>query len=381
MNDDALHWQRQLLALGQAASAVQQARTPAEVFQRVGHELTQLGYGAMVFKLDDNKENLEIIHSTYASDFLRAAEKLVGVSAIGHRIPVVPGGRYEQILNRKQAVFNQQAGETMAEALPRPARPAVNRVAALLGIEQAIFAPINVRDDVFGLLLVTGKGMSEDDLSAMKIFAHQTSIALENAQLNEELRFRADDLEIKVKQRTAALAASEGKYRALYEESPVAYFSVDADGVILQANHQAAALTGYSVEELVGSQVIHLYADSPEGKDKAQQIFQRFKTGEEIRDQQLEVCRADGSRKWISLSVQPSYGDTGALLASRSTWMDITQRVLAENEMLAHIEEVDRFNRLALGREQRVIELKQRVNELLAELGREPAYGLAYLDE
>ena len=36
--------------------------------------------------------------------------------------------------------------------------------------------------------------------------------------------------------------------------------------------------------------------------------------------------------------------------------------------------ETERFNRLMLGREMRVIEMKREVNALLAELGREPQY-------
>ena len=43
--------------------------------------------------------------------------------------------------------------------------------------------------------------------------------------------------------------------------------------------------------------------------------------------------------------------------------------------------ELERFNRLAMGREQRVIELKQKVNTLLTELGRDPAYPMTYLEE
>ncbi|MBT8045632.1 MAG: hypothetical protein KJN67_00570, partial [Pontiella sp.] len=38
------------------------------------------------------------------------------------------------------------------------------------------------------------------------------------------------------------------------------------------------------------------------------------------------------------------------------------------------VEELSRFNRMATGRERRIIELKRHINSLLAELGREPKY-------
>jgi DNA-binding NtrC family response regulator len=43
-------------------------------------------------------------------------------------------------------------------------------------------------------------------------------------------------------------------------------------------------------------------------------------------------------------------------------------------ELTGKIEEMTRFNRMAMGRERRIIELKRQINSLLEELGREPQY-------
>lgn len=43
-------------------------------------------------------------------------------------------------------------------------------------------------------------------------------------------------------------------------------------------------------------------------------------------------------------------------------------------ELTGKVEEMTRFNRMAIGRERRIIELKRQINTLLAELGREPKY-------
>lgn len=43
-------------------------------------------------------------------------------------------------------------------------------------------------------------------------------------------------------------------------------------------------------------------------------------------------------------------------------------------ELTKHIEEMTRFNHMAVGRERRIIELKRQINTLLEELGREPKY-------
>jgi PAS domain S-box-containing protein len=128
------------------------------------------------------------------------------------------------------------------------------------------------------------------------------------------------------KQTKQALQESEERYRDLYEEAPNAYFSVGADGYIKRANRRARELLGYSGDELVGQPVSNLYADTPNGKARAQEVFQRFLAGEEILDEELEMRRADGSRVWVSLSVRPIYDAEGQVIASRSMVADITER-------------------------------------------------------
>lgn len=123
-----------------------------------------------------------------------------------------------------------------------------------------------------------------------------------------------------------ALQESEKRYRDLYEQAPDAYFSVGADGYIKQANRSATELLGYSREELVGRPVSDLYADTPNGKAAAGGVFRRFLAGEEIRDQELEVKRADGSSVWVSLSVRPIRDKEGRVVASRSMMVDITEQ-------------------------------------------------------
>ncbi len=54
--------------------------------------------------------------------------------------------------------------------------------------------------------------------------------------------------------------------------------------------------------------------------------------------------------------------------------LDITERKEAEKKLLQSVEDVERFNRLAVGRELRMVELKQEVNALLEQLGREAKY-------
>jgi PAS domain S-box-containing protein len=122
------------------------------------------------------------------------------------------------------------------------------------------------------------------------------------------------------------LKQREEQYRDLYEQAPDAYFSVGADGTIKRANRSATELLGYSREELVGMPIANLYAETPNGKATAEGVFKRFLSGEEIRDQELEARRADGSSVWVNLSVRPIRDKEGQVVASRSIMVDITKQ-------------------------------------------------------
>jgi len=187
--------QRLLLALSQAAQAVQRARTPDEVYRTVVDEVSKLGYNAAIFTLIDDRAHLAVPYLTFEPNVLWAAEKLTGLSVQGYRFPLVLGGLFHRIIIGGETTFTESPGELIAEALPRPVRPLAGRVEALLGIEQGIIAPLAVGGETNGLLVVAGTDLTKADVSAVTAFANQTAIALENAQLLEAITKHRRDLE------------------------------------------------------------------------------------------------------------------------------------------------------------------------------------------
>jgi len=180
------------------------------------------------------------------------------------------------------------------------------------------------------IIMLTGQGDHEVDLEAMRTGAADYLVKgqISAPLLERSIRYALD------RQRTLrALRESEERYRDLYEEAPIAYFTVAEDGKIQQANRRAVELLGYSLEELIGRPMLDLYADTPAGKEKAQEVFSRFHAGAEIRSEELELRRADGRSVWISLSMRPIRDEEGRVLVSRSMAEDITERKRAEEKL------------------------------------------------
>jgi PAS domain S-box-containing protein len=127
-----------------------------------------------------------------------------------------------------------------------------------------------------------------------------------------------------------ALKTSEEMFRDLYENAPNAYLSVGIDGKILRCNHRVEELLGYTTKELLGRPVLDLYADTPHGKTKAKEVFERFKIGEIVRNEELQMQKVDSSIVWISLTVNAIKDTQGQVTESRSILVDITERKQAE---------------------------------------------------
>jgi len=119
---------------------------------------------------------------------------------------------------------------------------------------------------------------------------------------------------------------SEARLWDLYDNAPNAYFSVGTDGLIRKCNKSAEELLGYPREMLEGKGVFDLYVDGPEGKEKAAKVFQKFISGEQVANQELQMQKADRSPIWISLSVNTLRDADGKVMESRSAVVDITER-------------------------------------------------------
>jgi len=164
----------------------------------------------------------------------------------------------------------------------------------------------------------------------------------------EELQQKVKALEkqvIEVKESEAALRGSEQNYRDLYENAPIAYFSINSnDGSILRFNSEAVRLLGYKKETLAQMNVFDLYADTVHGVSKAKALFERLQTGESVRDEELQMKRLDGQLIWVNLNIEPVKSNGGDVVESRSMVIDISKHKQAE-EALRESEE--KFRALA----------------------------------
>ncbi len=124
-------------------------------------------------------------------------------------------------------------------------------------------APIRVRGQVIGFLNLDSKTPSFfNSLHAerLQIFADQAAIALENAQLYDQLRRYALTLEQRVAQRTGELNRAKERVEAILNNSSDAIVVTGLDGAINQTNPAFNDMFAFEPGKMAGRSVLWLAA-------------------------------------------------------------------------------------------------------------------------
>ncbi len=192
--------------------------------------------------------------------------------------------------------FNGQVaatGEVMlvpdASADPRLTRPAVIRNK----MHPMLIVPMKSKGVVIGTLCVAmrrPRTFLPDEIDLLSTISGQIASALTNARLYEEARKIADQL-----------YKSARDYRNLFENAHDAIWFHDLDGKILGANKAAEDLTGYPIQEFIGSNVREFMDENM--LDLARQVRHKLLYGEPFEQPyEQQNLRKDGERRTFMLT-------------------------------------------------------------------------------
>jgi PAS domain S-box-containing protein len=177
-----------------------------------------------------------------------------------------------------------------------------------------------------------------------------------------------------LKEAEEKLESSEINYRTIFNSTSEAVFIDDAStGQMIDINDTVLKMYGYdSKEEVLALNIGELSANIGEySNERAQELIR--KTIEE-GPQRFEwlAKRKDGSTFWIEMYLKKTYilGQERILAVGR----EIDEQKKAKEKILNQLAELQRWQNVMLNREDRVIELKKEVNELLQQLGKQKKY-------
>ena len=180
------------------------------------------------------------------------------------------------------------------------------------------------------------------------------------------------------KQAEDVVAESESRFRALVEQSLAGIYIIQ-EGYFRYVNPGFAAIFGYDKpEELIDKVQLSDLASPEDNNRRAENI--RKRVDGDLFDIQYTFggLRRDGSH--VDVEVHGRIFEYQGKPAVIGLILDVTARTAAEAELRQRNDELERFNRATIGRELDMVELKQQINALARELGRNPPYALGFLD-
>jgi PAS domain S-box-containing protein len=166
------------------------------------------------------------------------------------------------------------------------------------------------------------------------------------------------------------LQESHDRYEAIFEATGTATLLVEADTTIIAANRECLSLTGYRSEELLGTKWPRYVA--PESLEIMLKFhnLRRENPGQAPDKYEVKLVDKQGKNRVAILNIGLISG-TGQSVVSM---LDITERQRAEEQIKRQLDELQRWQDVMLGREDRVQELKREVNTLCRRLGEPVRY-------
>ncbi len=132
----------------------------------------------------------------------------------------------------------------------------------------------------------------------------------------------------------------------LYNYAPCGYHSLDNDGVIQRINQTELDWLGYDREDVVGKMALTDFMTNDSVK-RFHQYYPELKRQGFINDVELELIRKDGSHFFVSLNATIIYDLNGQFVMTRSTLFDITERRIAQTELMKKEEILRRAQTIA----------------------------------
>lgn len=196
----------------------------------------------------------------------------------------------------------------------------------------------------------------QEDLEK-RVEERTANLTKSNIQLKQEI--------FKRKKMEEALQRSEEKFRDLFENANDLIQSIDVNGRFIFINKKWLRTLGYTEDEVKDLSITDVLR-----KDQiphCMKIFKEVCSGKSFERIETVFVSKDGREIYVEGDANANLKD-GEFIATRSIFRDITERKKAEEALKEKITELEQYKKLTIGRELKMVELKNRIKELEGKL-------------
>jgi PAS domain S-box-containing protein len=163
----------------------------------------------------------------------------------------------------------------------------------------------------------------------------------------------------------------ESYLRDLWQFLPLPICYLNPYRIILDVNLALENFFSFSFEELIGQNVKIFFSEKKFFED----LFEEISAKKKIINRECEVITKNGEKKFVHLSARTREDKEGNLIGYYFSFSDISELKKLQldldekikertKELQERIEELEKFHRLAVERELKMIELKEEIEKL-----------------
>ncbi len=178
---------------------------------------------------------------------------------------------------------------------------------------------------------------------------------LRNRSYQRHIHTLSENLKLRLEEQTAALAtqnqelieanealaqseeimlAAQARFENIFHAVPVACYTYDREGTIMEWNRAAEDLYGYRGDEVLQRSMFDLFVEEDE-KNRIRDLIQRIFEGEYFNGLEFEEQLADGTIRYVRTNTFPLRDPRGHVIAGISANLDVTEVREANQAMQA----------------------------------------------
>jgi len=190
------------------------------------------------------------------------------------------------------------------------------------------------------------------------------TVLLSKIKLGEKELLQATVRDISSEKKSKMLLKeSEAKYKGLVETVIDWIWEVDAQGKYTYSSPAVRKLLGYSSEEVIGKTPFD-FMTKEDAKKLAPGFAEIMKSKKSFTGLENHNVTKEGKVVLLETSGSPILDNKRNLLGYRGIDRDITEQKIAKEKIEEKIEELEKMNKLMIGRELKMVELKEEMQKL-----------------
>lgn len=156
---------------------------------------------------------------------------------------------------------------------------------------------------------------------------------------------------------------SEEQYRNFIENTHDIIMGFDLEGKFLHTNRSWHKTLGYGENELNSLNILDIVSD--ESLNEFRRFFDKAATNNPVAKKEVKFMSKTGKGVYMEGNLIPRVF-CGGVVAIWGFFRDISENKKTQEEVYKKIEELEKFNKVAVDRELKMIELKKKIRELEA---------------